>query len=317
MAPQPDTPIVVGAGRFVKGTRTRPRADAKPKCHGSTLECTTPHCQERIRAYDAHLDWRDKELAACLEMKENSFAAWRLQHGLPPKPGKIAYHLKRPQWSRHSPEEIQRRMECYHDHPEWTDRQMANHLGITRSNIRDFRVHHGLPPHKRRGERPEGPRLDASEEGRRIATYNRLRGRAKESDAARELDMSLEAYTVWRRTRNLPPTSTSPASPAARAVRGTSDALTRTIQSLEAYLATSTDEESAQRLDIQPKTFRAWRLRAGLPARNCGRRAQTHGAPIALAQLEVARRELQKRNLADASARHTSTTRHAIVTRAA
>lgn len=296
-----------GTGRFVKGTRARHRLDAKPKCYAATLECTTPHCQERIKAYDEHVDWRDNELAEYLGMKENSFAAWRLQHGLPPKPGKIAYHLQRPKWSRHSPMEIQRRIACYTEHPEWTDTQMAVHLGISRSNIRDFRVHHGLPPHRRRGERPEGTRLDASEEARRIAAYHRLRGRGKERDAARELGIDLEAYTLWRRARNLPPTSTAPVGRGARAVRGTPDALMRTIHGLEAYLATSTDEESGERLGMQPKTFRYWRRRAGLPARNRGRWAHMGGAPIAMAQLETARRELQKRNLADAAARQMAT----------
>lgn len=143
--PAPGLAQLPGTGRFIKGTRTRPQLDEKPKCHAPTLECTKPHCIERIKAYDEHLDWRDNELAAHLGMKENSFAAWRIHHALPPKPGKIAYHLQRPQWSRHAPEEIQRRTACYHDHPEWTDTQMANHLGITRSNIREFRQHHGLP----------------------------------------------------------------------------------------------------------------------------------------------------------------------------
>ncbi|MFA5861683.1 MAG: hypothetical protein WDA16_08305 [Candidatus Thermoplasmatota archaeon] len=291
-----------GTGRFIKGTRTRSRLDAKPKCHGATLECTEPRCIERIKGYDEHLDWRDSELAAHLGMKENSFAAWRIRHGLPPKPGKIAYHLQRPRWSRHSPEEIQRRTACYHDHPEWTDTQMASHLGITRSNIREFRQHNGLPPHRRRGERPTGPRLSTAENARRLATYHRLRGRADEHATAQALGLTHYAYREWRRSRGLPLTSTSPTGPQVRAIHGTHDALTKHIELLEAYLSRSSDAEAAAQAGFPVKTYERWRRRMHLSAAR-GHRPLAKGPAEVRVLLEQAKRGLQTRNLADAAAR--------------
>jgi len=291
-----------GTGRFVKGTRTRPRADAKPKCHGATLECTKPHCIERTKAYDEHLEWRDKQLAEHLGMKEPAFAAWRIRHELPPQPGKFAYHLQKPKWNRHSPEETQRRTACYRDHPEWTDTQMAVHLGITRSNIREFRQHHGLPPHKRRGERPTGPRLSTTENARRLAAYHRLRGRADEHAAAQSLGLTHDAYREWRRSRGLPLTSTSPTGPQVRAIHGTHDALAKSIELLEAYLTSASDADAAAQVGVPEKTYERWRRRMNFSAAR-GHRPLSNGPAEARLLLEQAKRDLHKRNLADAAAR--------------
>lgn len=286
---------------IIKGHRKARRdaaSETRPRCHGPSLDCTAQHCKQRLEAYESDLDARDAALAAQLGLKTATFAMWRLRHELPARSTAPAYALRHPKWSILPPEEIARRRAAY-DHPDWTEQQLATHLGITRNQVRHFRQHHGLPPHRKQGERSEQDRLGTGEDARRLAAYNALRGRADEEEAARALGLSKAAYISWRRRRGLPRTSTTTI-PGVRSIRKShvADALSETIRRLTAYLSAASDAKAADALSMSRDVYEKWRRRAGLISPRELRLKPRAQAKLRR-QLDAARTELEQRGHAD------------------
>lgn len=234
----------------------------------------------------------DAELAGTLGITTAAFSRWRWLHGLPggtPSPnytlGKRAPIV--------TPEE-RRRYAAYADHPSWTDSQIAAYLGIERTTFRLFRLKHGLPPHRRRGERGCAPRLDQAEEARRIAEYRRHRGRSTDAKLAESLGLSKDTLARWRRKRGLDQTSRS-ASGATRVYGRFRDALEEECRRLEAYVAAKTTNEAARRVGLTNDAFARWLRKVGLPPRR-----MTPDAANARARMEQVTAQLRARRLQDA-----------------